>query len=122
PSGAEDSMARKTASGATLDWSEFGRLLIDLERGLSQLSAFMAGRGPGGGNARPHPLAGTVADNSAPVRTPPRHNRSGIEDAARMGQGALRRLEEEVAARPLVALAIAAGIGFVIGALNRRSG
>src|SRR5262249_6944621 len=74
PSGAEDSMARKTASGATLDWSEFGRLLIDLERGLSQLSAFMAGRVREAGNAVPDRLAETVADISDRVRTTLRHN------------------------------------------------
>jgi ElaB/YqjD/DUF883 family membrane-anchored ribosome-binding protein len=37
-----------------------------------------------------------------------------------MGQGALNRIAREVTERPLVALAVAAGIGFLIGALNRR--
>ena|SRR5262245_24422022 len=113
-------MARKTASGATLDWSEFGRLLLDLERGLSQMSAFMAGRVREAGSAVPDRLSETLADISDRVRTTLRDNRSSIEGAARMGEGALRRIEQEVADRPLVALAIAAGIGFVIGVLNSR--
>jgi ElaB/YqjD/DUF883 family membrane-anchored ribosome-binding protein len=42
------------------------------------------------------------------------------EEAGRVSQTALHRVENEVAHRPLLALAIAAGIGFLIGAMNRR--
>jgi ElaB/YqjD/DUF883 family membrane-anchored ribosome-binding protein len=41
-------------------------------------------------------------------------------EAARVGTGAWHKIEDEITHRPLTALAIAAGIGFLIGALNRR--
>jgi hypothetical protein len=41
--------------------------------------------------------------------------------AARMGDQALRRLSREATARPLVTLAVAAGVGLLIGAMCRRA-
>jgi ElaB/YqjD/DUF883 family membrane-anchored ribosome-binding protein len=114
-----------------MDWSEIGRLLLDLERGLSQLSTFMAGRVREVGSAIPERvrevgstipdrLSDTLADVSDRLRVLMRDNRHVGEEAIRVSQGALNRIEREVVERPLVALAIAAGIGFLIGALNRR--
>jgi hypothetical protein len=40
--------------------------------------------------------------------------------AARLGNDALRRISDEVERRPLAVLAIAAGIGFLIGIAGRR--
>jgi ElaB/YqjD/DUF883 family membrane-anchored ribosome-binding protein len=37
-----------------------------------------------------------------------------------MGGDALRRIEDEIGHRPLLTLAIAAGIGFLAGMANRR--
>ena len=42
------------------------------------------------------------------------------DEAARFGGDALRKMEEEVGQRPLLTLAIAAGIGFLAGMANRR--
>jgi ElaB/YqjD/DUF883 family membrane-anchored ribosome-binding protein len=42
------------------------------------------------------------------------------DEAARYGNDALRRVEEEVEQRPLLTLAIAAGIGFLAGMAGRR--
>jgi ElaB/YqjD/DUF883 family membrane-anchored ribosome-binding protein len=42
------------------------------------------------------------------------------DEAARVGSDALRRVEEEVEQRPLLTLAIAAGIGFLAGMAGRR--
>jgi ElaB/YqjD/DUF883 family membrane-anchored ribosome-binding protein len=41
-------------------------------------------------------------------------------EAAQLGNDALRRLSREVEARPLVALAVAAGVGVLLGVLGRR--
>ena len=41
-------------------------------------------------------------------------------EAARLGNDALRRLSDEVEQRPLVMLAVAAGLGFLIGIAGRR--
>ena len=42
------------------------------------------------------------------------------DEAARFGTDALRRIEEEIEQRPLLTLAIAAGIGFLAGMAGRR--
>jgi ElaB/YqjD/DUF883 family membrane-anchored ribosome-binding protein len=114
-----------------MDWSEIGRLLLDLERGLSQLSTFTSGRVrevgssiPGRvrdvGSAIPDRLSDTLADISDRLRVMMRDHRHVGEEAVRMSRGALNRIEREVVERPLAALAVAAGIGFLIGALSRR--
>jgi ElaB/YqjD/DUF883 family membrane-anchored ribosome-binding protein len=42
------------------------------------------------------------------------------QDAAKYGNDALRRLSQEVEHRPLVMLAVAAGVGFLAGLAGRR--
>ena len=42
-------------------------------------------------------------------------------DAARLGDDALRRVFDEVERRPLVTLAVAIGVGILIGLASRRS-
>ena len=42
------------------------------------------------------------------------------QEAARLGNNALRRLTDEVEQRPLVMLAVAAGLGFLVGIAGRR--
>ena len=41
-------------------------------------------------------------------------------EAMKLGDAALRRMSREVEARPLVTLAVAVGIGILVGALSRR--
>jgi len=124
-------LSRKPAPAPSFDWNEIGRLLLDLERGLLLLSSFMPGRvreiGSGiperarhSGSPIPDRLSDTLADLSDRLGTAMRDNRDVSEEAVRMGQGVLQRIEREVTERPLVALAVAAGIGFIIGALNSR--
>jgi ElaB/YqjD/DUF883 family membrane-anchored ribosome-binding protein len=43
------------------------------------------------------------------------------DEASRMSTDALRRIEDEVGQRPLLTLAIAAGIGFLAGMAGRRN-
>jgi ElaB/YqjD/DUF883 family membrane-anchored ribosome-binding protein len=42
------------------------------------------------------------------------------DEAARLGNDAMRRLSNEVEQRPLVMLAVAAGLGFLVGIAARR--
>ncbi len=42
-------------------------------------------------------------------------------EATKLGNTALKRLAEEVARRPLTALVLAAGVGFLLGAAGRRA-
>jgi ElaB/YqjD/DUF883 family membrane-anchored ribosome-binding protein len=53
---------------------------------------------------------GTFGDEAAKI---------GAE-AAKLGDVALRRLSREVEARPLVTLAVAAGVGILVGVLSQR--
>jgi ElaB/YqjD/DUF883 family membrane-anchored ribosome-binding protein len=41
-------------------------------------------------------------------------------EAVKLGDAALRRLSREVEARPLVTLAVAIGVGILVGALSQR--
>jgi ElaB/YqjD/DUF883 family membrane-anchored ribosome-binding protein len=41
-------------------------------------------------------------------------------EAVKLGDAALRRLSREIEARPLVTLAVAIGVGILVGALSRR--
>jgi ElaB/YqjD/DUF883 family membrane-anchored ribosome-binding protein len=41
-------------------------------------------------------------------------------EAAKLGDAALRRLSREVESRPLVTLAVAVGVGILVGALSQR--
>ena len=112
---------RKTAYATSLDLSEIGRLLHDLERGLAQLAAFVSANAREASSGVPERISETLSDISERVRTSLRHNARTVGgEASRMGTTVWHRIEDEVAHRPLVALAIAAGIGFLIGALNRR--
>jgi len=42
------------------------------------------------------------------------------EDTAKLGSAALRRLSDETGHRPLVALAVAVGVGVFIGLVSRK--
>jgi ElaB/YqjD/DUF883 family membrane-anchored ribosome-binding protein len=108
---------RKTAYAPSLDAGEIGRLLYDLERAIAQLAA----NAREASGAVPDRISETLSDLSHRVGASIRHNaRSVSEEATRMGTGAWQRIEHEMIHRPLLVIAIAAGIGFVIGALNRR--
>ena len=46
---------------------------------------------------------------------------AATDQAARLGGDALHKVEDEVERRPLMTVAIAAGIGFLAGIASRRS-
>jgi ElaB/YqjD/DUF883 family membrane-anchored ribosome-binding protein len=112
---------RRSASATSLDAGEVGQLLQDLEQRLSQIAAFVTANTRQASNVVPDRVSEALSDVADRFRTSLRHNaRFFGDEASRMGSTALHRVEHEVTHRPLVALAIAAGIGFMIGALNRR--
>ena len=120
---------RRTAHATSLDIGDLGQLVHDLQRGLAQLAAFVAANAREASSAVPERLSAVVPDRlsdrlsdlSHRVGTTLRHNaRSVGDEATRMGTGAWHKIEDEMVQRPLLVIAIAAGIGFLIGALNRR--
>jgi len=108
---------------------DVGQLVHELQQGLAQLAAFVAANAREAGTAVPERLSAVVPDGlterlaelSQRVGTTLRHNARNVgNEATRVGTGAWHRLEDEMVHRPLLVIAVAAGIGFLIGALNRR--
>jgi len=108
---------------------DVGQLVHELQQGLAQLAAFVATNAREAGTAVPERLSAVVPDGlterlaelSQRVGTTLRHNARNVgNEATRVGTGAWHRLEDEMVHRPLLVIAVAAGIGFLIGALNRR--
>jgi ElaB/YqjD/DUF883 family membrane-anchored ribosome-binding protein len=112
---------RKAGYATSLDIGDIGRLLSDLEERLAQLAAFVAANAREASSSVPDRVSGTLVDISERFGKTFRHNARSIgQEATRVGTGVWHKLEDEVTHRPLLALAIAAGIGFLLGALNRR--
>jgi len=92
---------------------EIGELMSDIESRFSKLqnlakrSAQQAADG----------ATGFVSDTAESVKN---GAHAVSDEAARMGGDAIRRIEDEVGQRPLLTLAIAAGIGFLAGIAGRR--
>jgi ElaB/YqjD/DUF883 family membrane-anchored ribosome-binding protein len=113
--------ARKTRHAASFDIDDVVTLLRDLEPILTRLAAFVSANAREARGAIPDRISGAWSDVSDRLRSTVAYRARDVgEEAARMGKGVWHRIEDEVVHRPLVALAIAAGIGFVIGALNHR--
>jgi ElaB/YqjD/DUF883 family membrane-anchored ribosome-binding protein len=117
-------MARSSAmarSATSRDIAQIGKLLRDLEGQLGHLAKSVAADARDAGSNVPDMITRVLSDMSERFRTTVHDRALSVgEEAARVGTGAWRRIEDEVVNRPLTALAIAAGIGFLIGALNRR--
>jgi ElaB/YqjD/DUF883 family membrane-anchored ribosome-binding protein len=107
----------RRASATSFDAEELFRLLNELAGPLARVAALVSSNARAAGSAVPERLSETWGDLSTSVRDNARF--VGAE-ASRTGRHVWHRVEDEVAHRPLVALAIAAGIGFLIGALNSR--
>jgi ElaB/YqjD/DUF883 family membrane-anchored ribosome-binding protein len=113
--------ARRTRHATSFDVNDIVTLLRDLEPILTQLAVFVSTNAREARGAIPDRISETWSDVSDRLRSTVRYRTRDMgEEAARMGQGVWHRIEDEVVHRPLVALAVAAGIGFVIGALNHR--
>ena len=116
-------MARSSSifgSTPSRDIVQIGRLLQDLEGHMTHLAKSLGLDGRGGGTRVPSMIADAWADISDRLHDVQHSARGVSAEAARVGTGAWRKIEDEVTSHPLTALAIAAGIGFLIGALNRR--
>jgi len=107
----------KQGAAASFDIGEVGRLLNDLAGPLARLAALVSANARAASNAVPDRLSEALSDIGVSFRDSAL-NMGG--EATRLSRTTLRRVEDEVSHRPFVALAIAVGIGFLIGALNRR--
>jgi ElaB/YqjD/DUF883 family membrane-anchored ribosome-binding protein len=112
---------RAAKSAAAEEIAAIEDLMSDLEKRLRRLSGTARSEGSG--------AAGDVHDFvSAALDRIMNRVREGASDvtasvadeASRLGTDAFKKLTNEVEQRPLVMLAVAAGIGFLAGLANRR--
>jgi ElaB/YqjD/DUF883 family membrane-anchored ribosome-binding protein len=96
---------------------EIGQLMSDIETRVGKLNELAKRSTRDAANGASEFVSDTI--NGATERV--RNGASAVGDeAARLGGDALRKVEDEVSQRPLLTLAIAAGIGFLAGMANRR--
>jgi ElaB/YqjD/DUF883 family membrane-anchored ribosome-binding protein len=96
-------------------------LMADLEKRLRRLSG-SARREASGASGD---VSDFVSDALSGIMNRVRESASGVtqsvaDEATRFGTDAVKKLTNEVEQRPLIMLAIAAGIGFLAGLANRR--
>jgi ElaB/YqjD/DUF883 family membrane-anchored ribosome-binding protein len=116
-------MARKTRTSQTSTADELGdivALLREFERGLDYLTSAAAVDGRRSGGTILNMIAAAIAGLSerGGKKAPDSDGPAREEDRA--GAGASRKLEQGLDARPFVIVAIAAGIGLLVGLLGRR--
>jgi ElaB/YqjD/DUF883 family membrane-anchored ribosome-binding protein len=132
PNESSDVMARKANSTVSDDIAEIereiGQLMRDLEKRVGRLNSLTrSGVSHAADGARDY-VSDTLSETAERLRDGAAQSaeriRAGVHDVgdetARIGQEALRRIEDEVGQRPLLTLAIAAGIGFLAGMAGRR--
>ena len=119
-------MARKNQNGngaaavAELE-REIGQLMDDLEVRLNRLNSLAKRESKQVSDEISDFVAETVANVTDKVTDRVRDGaRSAGDEAAHFGGDALRKIMSEVDQRPLLTLAVAAGIGFIAG-LSRRA-
>jgi len=106
------SLSRSGSAGLP-DVDDIGRILRDLSGPLAQLAAFASASAREASHSVPERISETLASFGTSAR-------QVGDEATRVSRTAWHRVEDEVVHRPLLALAVAAGIGFLIGAINRR--
>jgi ElaB/YqjD/DUF883 family membrane-anchored ribosome-binding protein len=115
-------MTTRTAKSAAADEiAAIEDLMSDLEKRLRRLS----------GSARREASGATgdvsdfVSEALSGIMSRVRDSAAGVgntvaDEATRIGTDAFKKLTDEIEARPLIMLGVAAGIGFLFGLSNRR--
>ena len=96
---------------------EIGQLMHDIEARVGKLQALAKRSAKDAAEGATEFVSDRVSNAADNVR-----NGANVvsDEAARMTGDAIRRIEDEVGQRPLLTLAIAAGIGFLAGMAGRR--
>jgi ElaB/YqjD/DUF883 family membrane-anchored ribosome-binding protein len=96
---------------------EIGQLMHDIEARVGRLQAMARRSAKDAASDASEFVSDTVSEAADRVRN---GANTMSDEAARLSGDAIRRIEEEVGHRPLLTLAIAAGIGFLAGMAGRR--
>ena len=113
-------MARRTRSTSE-DITEIEREIAGLMRDLENRVGRLNTLSRKGASHAASEASGFVSDTLSETADRLRNGAHPVTDeATKLGTDALRRIEDEVEQRPLLTLAIAAGIGFLAGMAGRR--
>lgn len=96
---------------------EIGLLMQDIEERVGKLNSLAKRSAKDAASNASEFVSDTVSDAADRVRN---GAHAVSDEASKLGGDALRRIEDEVGQRPLLTLAIAAGIGFLAGMAGRR--
>ena len=96
---------------------EIGQLMHDIEARVGKLHALARRSAKDAASDASEFVSDSVSEAADRVRN---GANTVSDEAARLSGDAIRRIEDEVAQRPLLTLAIAAGIGFLAGMAGRR--
>ena len=96
---------------------EIGQLMHDIEARVSKLQALARRSAKDAADGATEFVSESVSEAADRLRNGA-HAMS--DEATRLSSDAIRRIEDEVGQRPLLTLAIAAGIGFLAGMAGRR--
>ena len=115
-------MARSKNGSSTADdiaeiEREIAKLMRDLENRVGRLNTLTKRGASHAASEASEFVSETLSETADRLRNGA-HEVS--DEAARFGTDALRKIEEEIEQRPLLTLAIAAGIGFLAGMAGRR--
>jgi ElaB/YqjD/DUF883 family membrane-anchored ribosome-binding protein len=113
-------MARKARSSSD-DVADIEReiagLMRDLENRVGRLNTLTRKGASHAASEASDYVTETLSDTAERLRN---GAHAVTDEAAKFGTDALRKIEDEVEQRPLLTLAIAAGIGFLAGMAGRR--
>ena len=96
---------------------EIGQLMHDIEARVGRLNALAKRSAKGAADDASEFVSDAVSDAADRMRN---GAHSVSDEAARLSGDAIKRIEDEIGQRPLLTLAIAAGIGFLAGMAGRR--
>jgi ElaB/YqjD/DUF883 family membrane-anchored ribosome-binding protein len=125
-------MARRNGSSTADDIaaieSEIAKLMRDLENRVGRLNTLTKRGASHAASEASEYVSETLAETAERLRSSAEEATSKVrngahavtDEAARFGNEALRKIEDEIEQRPLLTLAIAAGIGFLAGMAGRR--
>ncbi len=115
-------MTTRTAkTAAAEEIAAIEELMNDLEKRLRRLSGTARSEASGaGGDVRDFVSEALERITSRVRESASEATHTVAEEASRLGGDALKKISDEVEQRPLLMLAIAAGIGFIAGLANRR--
>ena len=96
---------------------EIGQLMHDIEARVGKLQALARRSAKDAASDAGEFVSDSVSEAADRLRN---GANTVSDEAARLSGDAIRRIEDEVGQRPLLTLAIAAGIGFLAGMAGRR--